>query len=223
MKYLSTRSCITVFTLLLLSVLFSGIQIQAQSSYPESKFGIRAGGNANSWTNEFPVMQFEGDLIVPDDWQVAFGGHAGLYVNIRLSQLVALEPAVMYTQKGTKTTLNAGGVNIEGNVKSAFLDLPLLLRLYVADGFNIFFGPQFSYHLKSDFELIVDGDAVIKGEDSTDNMSEFDVAPVVGIGYEFPNGVNINLSGELGLLTVDGFDQLKTFNRNIRLSVGFNL
>lgn len=202
--------------------LFTFLKINAQEAYPESKFGIRAGGNVNSWTNEFPILEFQGDFIVPDDWQMTFGGHAGIYVNIRLSPLVALEPAIMYTQKGTGTVLDAGGVNIEGNVRSAYLDLPLLLRLYVADGFNIFFGPQFSYHLNSDFELVVDGDAVIKDEDISEDISEFDLAPVLGIGYEFSTGININLSGELGLLTVDGYDQLKSFNRNIRLSVGFN-
>jgi len=211
-----------LFALLIICVQFNCLKIEAQNSFPESKFGIRAGGNANSWTNELPILEFEGDLIVPDDWQRTFGGHAGIYVNIRLSSLVALEPAIMYTQKGTGTVLNGGGANIEGNVKSAYLDLPLLLRLYVADGFNIFLGPQFSYHLNSDFELIVDGDAVIIGEDITDDLSEFDISPVLGIGYEFPAGFNINLSGELGLLTVDGFDQLKTYKRNIRLSVGYN-
>lgn len=194
----------------------------AQESFPDTKFGIRAGGNVNSWTNQFPSTDFEGQQIFPDDWQVHYGYHGGVYVNIRLSQLVALEPGLLYTAKGTGTILNAGGATIEGTVNSNYLDIPFLLRLYVADGFNLFLGPQFSYHLNSDFDFTVDGVKVIQGEDITDNISEFDIAPVLGLGYEFENGLNLNLSGELGLLTVDGFDQLNTFNRNIRFSVGYS-
>jgi hypothetical protein len=127
----------------------------------------------------------------------------------------------MYTLKGTGTTLDAGGVVAEGTVNSAYLDLPLLVRLYVADGFNLFMGPQFSYHLNSSYDLKVDGTKITDGEDTTDTISEFDVAAVLGVGYEFSNGFNINLSGELGLLTVDGIGDLSTYNRNIRLSVGY--
>jgi|GEM_PF-4861692 len=190
--------------------------------YPIKKFGIRLGGNANSWTNEFPALEVEGQFVFPDDWAVTFGGHGGFYVNVRLSELVALEPGIFYTLKGTGTVLDANGSNIEGNVQSGYLDLPLLLRLYVADGFNLFIGTQFSYHLNSKFDFTIDGTTVIDGEDISDSISEYDFAPILGMGYEFPNGVNLNLSGDLGLFTVDNFDQLSTFNRTIRFSVGFN-
>lgn len=203
-------------------VLFNSVQLSAQSNYPESKFGIRAGGNANSWTNNFPALEFEGDFIYPDSWKVHFGGHLGAYVNIRLSQLVALEPGIFYTQKGTSTTLDLGGIDLEGTIKSNYLDLPLLLRLYPAGGFNIFMGVQFAYHLDSSFDFAVDGNSVIDGEDTTDTISEFDVAPILGIGYEFPGGFNLNLAGELGMISVDGIGNLDTFNRNIRLSVGYS-
>jgi hypothetical protein len=193
----------------------------AQETYPNSKFGIRAGGNANSWTNEFPALEFEGSLVYPDSWKVHFGGHAGVYVNIRLSQLVAIEPGVLYTAKGTGTTLTNGGVTAEGTINSNYLDFPLFLRLYVAKGLNIYIGPQFSYHLNSSFDLEVDGTKVIDREDTTNTISEFDIAPVLGLGYEFDSGLNINLGGELGLLTVDGIGNLSTFNRNIRFSIGY--
>jgi len=193
----------------------------AQETYPSSKFGIRAGGNANSWTNEFPALEFEGSLIYPDSWKVHMGGHAGIYFNIRLSQLVALEPGIMYTAKGTGAILTDGGVTAEGTINSNYIDFPLYLRLYVANGFNIYIGPQFSYHVNSNFDIEVDGTKVIDGEDTTNTISEFDIAPVLGIGYEFDSGLNISLGGELGLLSVDGIGNLSTFNRNIRFSIGY--
>ncbi|GJM30999.1 MAG: hypothetical protein DHS20C17_36340 [Cyclobacteriaceae bacterium] len=202
-------------------MLLANQQASAQQEYPISRFGIRAGGNVNSWTNEFPSLEFQGTLVYPDAWKTHFGGHFGVYVNIRLSQLVGLEPGILYTQKGTGTTLDAGGFVAEGTINSNYLDLPLLLRLYVSDGFNIFLGPQFSYHLSSNYDLEVDGSKITSGEDTTDTISELDIAPVLGIGYEFPNGFNVNLSGELGMLTVDGIGNLSTYNRNIRLSVGY--
>jgi hypothetical protein len=197
-------------------------QVHAQDAFPKSSFGIRAGGNANSWTKEFPSLDYEGQTIYPDDWKATFGFHVGVYANIRVSKLVAIEPALLYTVKGTGTILDAGGTKVEGNVTSNYVDLPFILRLYVADGFNIFLGPQFSYHVGSTFDLKVDNTMAIDGEDVTDTISEFDLAPVLGLGYEFDNGLNLNLSGELGMLSVDGFDYLSTFNRNIRLSLGYS-
>lgn len=207
---------------LCLCLLLIHTQGRAQEAYPKSSFGIRGGGNANSWTNEFPALDFEGQLIYPDDWKPTFGFHVGGYVNIRLSKLVAIEPAILYTVKGTGTILNADGLKVEGNVTSNYLDLPFILRLYVADGFNLFLGPQFSYHVRSKFDLKVDGTKAINGEDVTDTISEFDLAPILGLGYEFSNGLNINFSGELGMFTVDGFDALSTFNRTLRLSLGYS-
>ena len=190
MKQHSTLSVTIIFATIMVLVNFGNAW--AQQSYPQSSFGIRVGGNANSWTNDFPTLEFEGEFIYPDSWKVHFGGHLGVYVNIRLSELVALEPGLAYTQKGTGTTLSINGVNLEGTVNSNYLDLPLLLRLYPSGGFNIFLGAQFAYHLDSSFDFKVDGNEIIDGEDTTDTISEFDVAPILGIGYEFDNGLNLN-------------------------------
>ena len=76
-------------------------------------------------------------------------------------------------------------------------------------------------YLSSNYDLEVDGTKITDGEDTTDTISEFDLAAVLGMGYEFPNGFNINLSGEIGLLSVDGIGDLSTYNRNFRLSVEY--
>lgn len=119
-------------------------------------------------------------------------------------------------------TLSAGGIIVEGIVNSNYLDIPFLLRLYVANGFNIFLGPQFSYHLNSNFVLKVDAIEVIDREATSDTISEFGLAPVLGFGYEFDSGFNSNLSGDLEMFSVDWIGNLPTFNRNIRCSLGYS-
>ncbi len=209
-------------SLLIAVVLISGINLRAQDeAYPKTKFGLRGGVNANSWTNEFPSVEIAGQSIYPDAWKATYGFHVGANANIRLSQLIAIEPGILYTVKGTGTTIEENGISGEGNVKSNYIDIPFLLRLYVSGGFNIFLGPQMAYHLNSSYDLFVEGDKIVSGEDATEGMSEYDVAGILGVGYEFGSGVNINLSGEMGFLTVDSYDELSTFNRNIRLSIGF--
>jgi len=195
---------------------------QAQDEYPKSSFGIRGGVNLNSWTNEFPFYVYEGQELYPDSWKATTGFHAGVYVNVRLSELVAIEPGLLYTSKGTAMSAEAGGVSGEATVVSNYIDIPFLLRLYVADGFNLFLGPQMGYQLNSSYDIVVDGTTLISGEDISNDISELDFIAVLGMGYQFEGGFNINLSGELGLATVDGYDMLSTYNRTIRLSLGYS-
>lgn len=211
-------SPILLFFLLLLVTL----NVQGQDTFPNSSFGIRAGGNANSWTNEFPSFEYEGIPVYPDDWKATFGFHLGAYVNIRLSSLIALEPALIYTAKGTGTILNTETNTFEGTVVSNYIDFPFILRLYVSEGFNLFLGPQIAYHLNSKFDIEVDNNPLIQGEEITDDISELDFAVVLGLGYELKSGLNFNVSGELGFLSVDGYDILNTYNRTIRLSIGYS-
>lgn len=135
---------------------------------------------------------------------------------------MAIEPALLYTLKGTGTILDAAGTKVQGYVNSNYVELPFLLRLYLTGGLNLVLGPQFSYHVSSTFDLEVDNTKVVDGEDVTDTVSEFGLAPVAGLGYEFDNCLNLNLTGEFGMLTVDGMEVLRTFNRTIRLSVGYS-
>ena len=216
-QYCMTVGC--VMTLILAMIL--AIPSQAQDAYPKSSFGIRGGVNLNSWTNEYPYYVYEGQPLYPDSWKATTGFHVGGYVNIRLSQLVALEPALMYSSKGTAMTAESGGIVAQATVVSNYMDLPFLIRLYVADGFNLFLGPQMSYQLNSSYDIDVDGTSLISGEDISNDISELDFAAVLGMGYQFKGGFNINLDGEFGLATVDGYNELSTYNRTIRLSLGY--
>ena len=207
--------------ILVISLIFTSIDCNAQG-YPDNSFGIRGGANLNSWTNEFPALDTEFGPIFPEQWNATFGYHGGIYFNIRLSELVAIEPAFLYTLKGTGASLDDPAGKVEAFVKAGYVDASFLVRLYVADGFNLFLGPQLSYLVNAEYDVDVDGTTVIEGIDITDDLSELDAAAILGLGYEFENGFNINLGGELGFLTVDGFDQLSTFNRTIRLSLGYS-
>jgi hypothetical protein len=45
---------------------FEYLLFQRPAGLPPTNFGVRAGGNAYSWTNEFPALEYEGDLIYPE-------------------------------------------------------------------------------------------------------------------------------------------------------------
>jgi hypothetical protein len=226
---IETRNYVVSNILNSLSVVFVSLcliliapNVQGQETFPTSSFGLRVGGNANSWTNDFPSFEYNGQIIYPDGWKATYGIHIGAYVNIRLSKLVAHEPALLYTTKGTGAILNSGGSTAEAKVVSTYIDIPFLLRLYVSDGFNLFLGPQLAYQLNSNYDISLDNELLVQGEDITDGISEPDFAAVLDLGYEFENGFNINLAGELGLLSVDGYEILDTYNHTIQLSPGYS-
>lgn len=210
-----------------ISIIFISLMVNAnianaQDEYPNTRFGLRGGVNLNSWTNEFPSIALDGFPIYPDSWKTTTGFHVGVYANIRLSELVALEPSATYTSKGTGMILNDAGISASSEVKSNYMDMGFMLKLYMSEGFNLFMGPQFSYHLNSSYDFTVDGTKIITGEDASNDISEYDMAAVLGLGYEFDSGLNLSVSGHLGFWTVDNLAILDTYNRNILFSIGYS-
>ncbi|MDF9798007.1 hypothetical protein OKW21_003270 [Catalinimonas alkaloidigena] len=213
------KTVTAIFCAFLLLTLATKVQAQ---NFPDSRVGLRAGANLNSWTNDFPYVELNRQRIYPDAWEATTGFHLGIYFNVRLAELFALEPAIMFSQKGTGTSLDLGGSSFaKGTIVSNYIDIPILMRLYVAEGFNLFLGPQLSYQLGSTYSLSIDNELLIDDEDTSNDISELDAGLVLGLGYEFEEGFNINLSGEFGLLSVDSYKELDTYVRTIRLSAGY--
>lgn len=62
------------------------------------------------------------------------GYHAGAFVNIKLTKL-AIQPEVIYSVQGADAAA--------GNVELGYINIPILLKLYLVGGFNLQAGPQF--------------------------------------------------------------------------------
>lgn len=110
----------------------------------ELKVGIKAGMNYSN------VYSENSDKFVADG---KFGFAGGVFVSIPLTQLIGIQPELMYSQKGFKSETKILGTSYEGKATFSYLDLPIHLQIKPTENISILAGPQFSYLLSSKYEF----------------------------------------------------------------------
>ncbi|MHA6250242.1 porin family protein [Pontibacter sp. CAU 1760] len=197
------------------------------------RFGIRAGVNVADWEGE--TMQSVQDLANQTNGaimqEMRTGFHAGGYVTIPILPGFEIEPGLQYSQKGTvlrgKIPIQDSEflkANLTVTNKAEYLDLPLLARVYVGEGFHFYAGPQVSYLVSNKVEARAGAfgfNAVNQEFDIKNRIREVDVAVSGGLGYKFASGFNISAGYDYGLSTVDKNGSFDTFNRVAKASVGY--
>ncbi len=130
----------------MLAALFFSLSLAAQapstvnSQEPSARIGIKGGLSA-------ATMVKSGDNKYSTD--PLFGFNAGGILILPLGRVIALQPEVLYSQKG----YHAMGSGLLGDYDYRrtlnFLDIPLLLRLNLSKELGIVAGPQYSYLLST--------------------------------------------------------------------------
>nr|WKN37558.1 porin family protein [Tunicatimonas sp. TK19036] len=160
----------------------------------DSRIGIKAGVNlSNFYSSEI------------DDQNARIGFNAGIFTELALNDLVSVQPELLFSTRGNQRTYgDDGGVaddfDIEGDVRFNlfYVDLPILLKLSLADVINIHAGPYISYLLGAN--ITTEGDLIPDGTEDLDrdNFNTWDFGLAVGLGLDL-NAVTIGLRYNLGL------------------------
>lgn len=213
--------------MLLLMVLGIGTVVNAQNV----KYGIKAGVNVSDWRGEASAsIQDLVDLGGFLDTRSNVGFHVGGLMVIPVSDQFSLEPALIYTQRGMQLTETLNDqfflpITAKAVVKSHYLDIPVMAKVKVSDGLQVFAGPQVSYlmanRLKTKAGLL--GLNVQENFNIDAGFRKFDIALAGGLGYQFTNGTHISASYEHGLNPLDETGFFKAYNRTFKASVGFLL
>jgi hypothetical protein len=221
-----------IFLLLAVVLGIAVTQAHAQQNQPV-RFGIKAGVNLSEWQGE--TINSAQDLMDMTNGSLSRkmreGFHIGGVVAIPVAPGFEIEPGLIYSQKGMRMVgkvpmeqfdfMNAG---VTVTNKAEYLDLPLLMKLYVGEGFHIFAGPQVSYLLSNSVQVQAGAfgfNALNREWDIKNGFREFDVAATGGIGYRFASGLNLSAGYDYGLSPVDSNGNFETFNRVIKASIGF--
>jgi opacity protein-like surface antigen len=185
-----------------LTALFS-FQAQAQDSFKKGGFGLRGGAS---------FFNFGGDNASGNDYNNRIGYHVGLYNSFFIGNSFAIEPGVFYSVKGTQNDdlLNSRAV-------LNYVDIPVLLRIYLTEGLNVFAGPQVSFLATSRFEGDLFGSTV--GFD-TESVSNSDYGVLMGLGYNLPKGLNLQAAYNYGLNPVFKNSNIDVYNRGFQVSLG---
>lgn len=134
--------------------------------------------------------------------------HGGVFALFKLTK-IGIQPELLFSQQGMKfkdATLT------EQTLKTSYVTIPVMLKLYLVGGLNIQAGPQFGFLTAAE----VDGDNV------KDSFKSSDITANIGLGWDLPFGLMIDARYNLGLSDVNDspdFDALKS--RVIQVSVGY--
>src|SRR5690606_13074040 len=143
------------------------------------------------------------------------GLHVDGVANFKITDKFAFAPELLFSTQGTQD--DEGDETVKTNL--SYINIPILAKVYVTEGFNIHAGPYVGFLLGAkvkagDFEL-----------DVKDGMKSLDFGLGFGAGYELESGLNFGARYNLGLANIaetEEGDDSKMSNQVINIFVGFN-
>lgn len=177
--------------------------VLASMNAQEVKFGAKAGLNLAS------VIGDETDGL---DSRTYF--HLGLLGEIVISDKFSLQLELLYSAQGAKESFE--GIDID--LKLDYINLPIMAKFYVADGFSLELGPQVGFLMSAKAE----GEG--ESEDIKDFVKGIDFGANFGVGYKMESGLNFGARYNLGFSNIndgEGSDEFKNQNSVIQISVGY--
>ena len=170
------------------AILFS---IAATAQSEETKFGIKGGVQFTNFTGD-------------GEWEGNTGFYVGGLADLPISGNFHIQPELLVSKEGATgdTELN----DIDFSI--TYIRIPVMLKYYVAQGFNIQAGPEFAFKVGTTEDAV---DEAIKSSD---------IGLGFGLGYDLANGLLFDLRYNLGLTSItEGDGELK--NTGIMLGLGY--
>lgn len=144
------------------------------------KLGVKAGLNISSLTFDESELSSSSKT----------GFTAGLMVEIPVAKNFSLQPELLYSQQGTKTSFfdqDVTNSNFKGTIELNYLNIPLMLKYYVIKGLSLQTGPQIGLLLKANSKY-QDNFLGYENQESF-NLKKYssgiDTSINFGLGYQF--------------------------------------
>jgi hypothetical protein len=189
------------------------ILAMATISMYAQKFGVKAGVNFSTYTGDDA-----GDLGTLTGFQVG-----GLY-ELPVSEAFFIQPEVLFTLKGAKSS--ADGVTTKLTPFYVQVPVKALYKFNVGTGkITIAAGPYLALGIAGKYKISGGGESesynLFSKEDGADEamLKRFDLGLSSAVGYEFNNGLFLNLESSLGFLDVAKDSNIK--NSTLSLVAGF--
>jgi len=171
-------------------------------------FGAKAGVNFASITGDDT-----------DDLDMRTSLHVGVVAEIVISETFSFQPELLYSAQGAKESIE----NVDLTFKVDYLNLPLMAKFYVGEGFSLEAGPQIGFLLSSKFEGEEDGNSM--SVDMKDYLKGIDFGLNLGLGYKLESGLNFGARYNFGFSDLNDseeeFGTSSIKNSVIQAYVGF--
>jgi opacity protein-like surface antigen len=178
----------------------------------ETKFGVKGGLN---------VANISGDI---EDNSSKVGFHVGGFVEIKVSDKFSVQPELLFSTQGSQAEYSEdfGGtvVSINEKINLSYLNIPVMAKYYVAEGFSLEAGPQIGFLTSAKYKLEAEGQE--EEEDAKDDFESIDFGVNFGAGYDFTENLSAGLRYNVGLSNIakdSGNDKIS--NSVFSVSLGY--
>ena len=164
--------------------------------------------------------------------QMRPGFYAGLYATLPIGPSFAIEPGISYSEKGTVLqskvpvpALDFLNTKLTGTARLAYIDVPVLAKVFITPGFYVYAGPQASFLVsgKARVEAGALGFSAFKQDfDISNQLRKVDFAAVAGLGYQFENGLGLSAGYDYGLTSLDTNNRFNAQNRVIKVGLNYS-
>ena len=160
----------------LATVIIFAIPTDLRSQNENSEVGIKGGASfSNFYSEEI------------DDQNMRIGFQGGLFFKAALTDFLAIQPELLYTQKGSKIQYDnflTGEAEFSNQLN--YLELPVMGVLNITENFNLQAGPYFAYLINANVKNEAENDDFNFVEDlNEEDFERFDYGIGLGAGFEF--------------------------------------
>jgi len=144
-----------------------------------------------------------------------------LFGSADVSDKFSIQPELLYSAQGAKYEDEV----LKETIKLDYLNLPIMAKFYVADGFSLEAGPQVGFLLSAKGKVEAGGESI--EADIKELFKGIDFGFNFGVGYKLPSGINFGARYNLGLSNIIEPDSefnvgdVKNQNGVIQLSLGY--
>lgn len=184
-----------------MTIIFTlGLLVTISTAYAQGiTGGLKAGMN---------IANLHGDDVEGLGFESKMGFCAGGFITFKVANIVAIQPEVLYTQKGNKWEEEFNGETWKVTFNLNYLEIPVLLKVIMPiQGMikpHLFAGPYFAYNLTAKVKEEYNGQS--DEEDIDEYFKDTDFGTVFGGGIDFglPVGkIVFDARYSLGLTSID--------------------
>ena len=143
---------------------------------------------------------------------------AGVFVDIPVLEALSFAPEVVFSQKGYQSTGTILGGDYNYKVTTNFIDVLVLAKFWVSEGFNLTVGPQVSF-LLSTTESFKSGSREFRTtvEETNKGLKKSLIGGVVGLGYEIGDklGINARYALDFQKNNTDGSNEVPEYKNQV--------
>ncbi|MCI2230263.1 PorT family protein [Polaribacter sp. MSW13] len=133
----------------------------------------------------------------------------GATAEVSLTEKFSIQPELLYSAQGAQQRDNF-------KYDLNYISLPIMAKYYIAKGFTVEAGPQFSFLIKD--QLVPIDQYSGTGVQNTD-AENFDLAANFGLGYQSKSGIFFQTRYNLGLVAISENPDIK--NGVFQITLGF--